>query len=174
MPKTILAVLIDSGDTLVDEATEVRAGNDVVLRAGLIPGAAELLRELHRRGYRLGLVADGLTESFRNVLGHQHGLLDLFETQAISEEIGESKPHPDIYQAALAGLNIPPEEYGRVVMVGNHLARDIRGANALGLISVWLDWAPRRAKTAADPLEEPQYTIREPLDLLDLLDRLEK
>jgi FMN phosphatase YigB (HAD superfamily) len=145
----------------------------VVLHAGLIPGAAELLHELKRRGYRLGLVADGLAESFRNVFGRQYGLSDLFEAQAISEEVGESKPHPAMYQAALASLGIPPEQYGQVIMVGNHLERDIRGANALGLISVWLDWAPRRPKVAADPLEQPQYTIHQPLELLDLLERLE-
>ena len=58
-------------------------------------------------------------------------------------------------------------------MVGNNLERDIAGANALGLISVWLDWAPRRSKTPADALEVPDYTIKSPLELLGVLDRLE-
>ena len=58
-------------------------------------------------------------------------------------------------------------------MVGNHLGRDIKGANALGLTSVWLDWAPRRAKVPADASEEPDFTIKTPLELLDLIDRLE-
>lgn len=173
MPRKILAILMDSGDTLVDEGSEVRAGSELVLEAQLIPGAAELVRGLRQRGYRLGLVADGLSASFQNVLGRQHGLLGQFEVLAISEEVGASKPHPLMFETALAGLDISPEQFGQVVMVGNHLARDIRGANALGLISVWLDWSPRRPKSPADVLEEPRYTIHAPLDLLDILDRLE-
>ena len=58
-------------------------------------------------------------------------------------------------------------------MVGNHLARDIKGANQLGLVSVWLDWSPRRPKVPADPSERPCYTIKNPSDLLDLVASLE-
>ncbi len=172
MTVRILAVFLDSGDTLIDEATQVFDVNGVVLRAGLIPGAGELLHELRRLGYRLGLVADGRTISFRNSL-EPHSLYDCFDVYAISEEVGVDKPHPDMFRTALRELDIPPAEYGRVVMVGNHLARDIKGANELGLISVWLDWAPRRPKVAADPSEEPRYTTHQPLELLALLARLE-
>jgi FMN phosphatase YigB (HAD superfamily) len=77
-------VLFDCGDTLVDEATEVKDARGATLRAELIPGAADTVRELHRRGYRLGLVADGFVDTFRNVLT-QHGLWDLFSAMAISE-----------------------------------------------------------------------------------------
>ena len=59
-------------------------------------------------------------------------------------------------------------------MVGNHLGRDIKGANQLGIISVWLDWSPRRAKVPADPSEEPDFTIKQPMELLQVLDQLEK
>jgi putative hydrolase of the HAD superfamily len=58
-------------------------------------------------------------------------------------------------------------------MLGNRLERDVRGANALGLISVWLDWAPRYRKFPVGPGEAPQHVIRAPLELLDVLDRLE-
>ncbi len=59
-------------------------------------------------------------------------------------------------------------------MVGNHLARDIKGANALSMISVWLDWSPRRAKIPADETETPRYTIKQPLELLQVIERLEQ
>jgi hypothetical protein len=42
------------------------------------------------------------------------------------------------------------------------------------MISVWLDWAPRRSKVPATPLEVPQYTIKAPLDLLPLIEALER
>ena len=58
-------------------------------------------------------------------------------------------------------------------MVGNNLERDIRGANALGIISVWLNWSSRRSKIPADDLEIPQHTIEYPLDLIPLIESLE-
>lgn len=173
MAHPILAICLDSGDTLIDEATEIRSEADIVMTADLIPGAGEMMRGLKDRGYRLALVADGYAQSFRNILG-QHGLFDLFEVHAISSEVGVFKPHADMFLCALNGLGIDPADYGRVIMVGNHLERDIKGANALGLISVWLDWSPRRSKIPADAGEQPRYTIKEPLDLLALLDEIEK
>jgi putative hydrolase of the HAD superfamily len=59
-------------------------------------------------------------------------------------------------------------------MVGNNLARDIRGANSLGIISVWLNWSPRYPIIPADHAEQPRFTIKTPLELLDVLDDLEK
>lgn len=170
--RPVRAVLLDSGDTLVDEGTEVRApGAETVLRADLVPGAAELVHALVRRGYPLGLVADGPVATFRNVLG-AHGLLECFDAVAISEAVGIEKPAPAMFRAALAALGVSEDEYPAVVMVGNNLRRDIGGANALGLISVWIDWSPRRRKTPRHRGEVPRHRINAPLDLLDLLDRL--
>jgi FMN phosphatase YigB (HAD superfamily) len=70
-------------------------------------------------------------------------------------------------------LGIRRKDFGRVVMVGNHLERDIKGANMLGMVSVWLDWAPRRSKVPADALERPDYTIKLPFDLLWVIEELE-
>ena len=68
-------ILLDCGDTIVDENTEVKDERGATLRAELIPGA------------------DGYTDTFRNALG-QHGLYDYFEVRAISEEVGVAEPDP--------------------------------------------------------------------------------
>lgn len=170
--RRIRAVFLDCGDTLVDEGTEVKTDEGVSLRADLIPGADVLLHKLKERGYPLALVADGPAATFPNNLG-PYGLYELFDVYAISGELGCEKPAPGMFLAALDALGIPSHEYGRVVMVGNNLERDIAGANALGLISVWLDWAPRRSKIPASELEIPNFTIQTPVGLLNLLDRLE-
>ena len=87
-----LIVLWDSGDTIVDESSEVRLdGSAVVERACLVPGMQELLLRLQARGCRMALVADGLVESFERVY-RQHGLDAVFEARAISEEVGAEKP----------------------------------------------------------------------------------
>ena len=170
--RKIRAILLDCGDTLVDEATEVKDEFRVSLRAELIPGAAELVRELKRRGYLLALVADGPEGSFINNLT-PHGLYDAFDAYAISGILGVEKPHATLFHHALQTLGITAQDYAQVVMVGNNLERDIKGANTVGIISVWLDWSPRRSKTPADATETPSYTIKKPLDLLTLLDALE-
>ena len=167
-----MAVCLDCGDTLVDEATEIRNEQGVVQRAELIPGAADMVRALKRRGYKLALVADGPASTFYNILT-AHQLLPLFDALAISEEVGVDKPDARMFVHALSRLGITPENYGRTVMVGNHLTRDIKGANQLGLISVWLDWSPRRAKIPAEATEIPRYTIKTPAELLPLLEVLE-
>ncbi len=169
----IQVICLDSGDTLVDEGTEIKDVHEVVLRAELIPGAADLLRALKQRGYTVALVADGPAGSFHNIY-NQHALYACFDAFAISSEVGVEKPDARMFERALDELGIAHEDYGHTIMVGNNLARDIKGANALGMISVWLDWAPRRSKVPADASEIPQYTIKLPLDLLALLDRLER
>jgi FMN phosphatase YigB (HAD superfamily) len=173
MSHRILAICFDFGDTLIDEATEVKDETLTTLRADLIPGAGSLVRELKRRGYRLSLVADGRPGTYHTVLA-QHGLYDLFDGFAISELVGVQKPDRRMFTHALDQLGIAEEDYGRTMMVGNHLGRDIRGANAVGMISVWLDWAPRRPKVPADSSEVPQHTIHLPLDLLPLIEELER
>jgi glycerophosphoryl diester phosphodiesterase len=171
--RRLLAICLDCGDTLIDEATEIKDASQATLRAALIPGAAELLRELARRGYPLALVADGSAATFTNGLT-QHRLYDYFDAFAISEHLGCEKPDRRLFVHALDQLGIGPEDYGYTLMVGNNLARDIKGANALGMISVWLDWAPRRAKVPADEYEKPRYTIKQPLELLQVIDQLEQ
>ena len=173
MDNYILAVCFDFGDTLMDEATEVKDDTLTTLQAELIPGADRLVRELDRRGYKLALVADGLVGTCYNVLT-QYGLYDLFDAFAISEQVGVEKPDPRMFMCALDQLKIARHDYGRTVMVGNYLARDIKGANGLGMISVWMDWAPRRPKVPADESEVPHYTIKEPQDLLQVIESLER
>jgi FMN phosphatase YigB (HAD superfamily) len=170
--RRILAVCLDCGDTLVDEATEVKDEHLVTQTADLIPGAAQMVRDLKQRGCLLALVADGPTGTFRNVLTH-YDLYDLFDAVAISQEVGAEKPDARMFRHALDQLGIAEGDYGRVVMVGNHLSRDVKGANALGLISVWMNWSPRRHKTPLDDTEVPQHIIHSPAELIPLLEQLE-
>lgn len=170
--RRILAVCLDCGDTLADERTEVKDDRGVTLKADLIPGAADMVHAIKQRGYPLALVADGPTGTFENILT-QHNLYDPFDVFAISEQVGVNKPDARMFTTALDQLGISTSDYHRVVMVGNNLERDIKGANALGLISVFLSWSTKRTHIPADGTEVPQYTIKTPKELLPLLNSLE-
>lgn len=168
----VKAVFLDSGDTLIDEGTEIKAG-EVVMRAEFIPGAADLLQQLRAEGYTLALVADGPLGTFENLYQKQYGLWDIFSAFAISELVGAEKPDARMFHHALHSLRITEKDYERVVMVGNNLSRDIKGANALGLISVWISWSKRRSHNPTDSTEVPVYRIANSLELVNLLEQIE-
>jgi putative hydrolase of the HAD superfamily len=168
----LAALFFDLGDTLIIEASEVKNAEETTLFANLIPGMAEALRNFKTQGHRLALVADSRPDTPPNVL-RQHNLLDLFETLAISEVVGASKPDPLIFRVALDALNIEPKDYGRVVMVGNNLERDVVGSNQLGLISVFLHWNERRRTQPLTAEEQPRYTVHSAQELITLIEELE-
>jgi putative hydrolase of the HAD superfamily len=168
------AVLLDCGDTLADESSEVKIPDtEIVTAAHLIPGARQLLDDLKARGYRLALVADGPRATFENILGG-YRLWDHFETHAISEDVGVHKPDAAMFDAALAGLGLTRADCGRIVMIGNNLPRDIAGANRLGIISLFMGWSKRRTHTPETADEVPGYTVFDLRDVIDMLDRIEQ
>ena len=169
-----LIVLWDSGDTIVDESSEVRLdGSAVVERACLVPGMQELLLRLQARGCRMALVADGLVESFERVY-RQHGLDAVFEARAISEEVGAEKPAAAMFEAALTRLHLTEADKPRMVMVGNNLKRDVVGAKRFGICVVHLAWTPRYPNIPETPEEVPDYQVQSPAELETLLFKLEQ
>ncbi|WP_169086567.1 HAD family hydrolase [Paenibacillus sp. PL91] len=166
-----LIVFLDSGDTIIDESTEVRDDEGIVLHAELIPGADVMVKTLFDKGYTLALVADGDAQSFKNVF-KQHGLYDYFATMIYSETVKASKPSPRMFKAAVGALDLSEADIPRIVMIGNNLSRDMKGANALGMTSIFQSWTTRYPHTPADESERPTYTVREPLELVELIDRL--
>ena len=84
------AILFDLGDVIMREETEQKV-DGVTQRAELVPGMADLLRDLKGEGKRLGLVADTREGTYLNVL-RQHALYDLFDAFAISDLLGAEKP----------------------------------------------------------------------------------
>ncbi|MFC3746039.1 HAD family hydrolase [Paenibacillus sp. GCM10012306] len=166
-----LIIFFDSGDTIVDESTEIRDEEGIVLGADLIPGAETTIQTLHERGYTLALVADGDAQSFKNVF-KQHGLHDYFSAMIISENIKAVKPSPRMFKAAIGALDLSEQDFSRTVMIGNNLSRDMKGANALGITSIFQSWTPRYPHEPADESERPTHTVSEPLQLLELIERL--
>ena len=167
------AIFLDCGDTLIDERTEQKLpGSEVVIRAELIPGAKQMMDDLKARGHKLILVADGPRQTFLNMLTH-HGLWDHFDAHIISEDVGVHKPDPRMFDAALKAAGLTRDDAWRTLMIGNNLSRDINGANALGITSVFMSWSTLRTHIPADPSEVPDHHIRSPSECVGLVDHLE-
>lgn len=177
LPHTVphlAAIFLDCGDTLIDEATEEKLpGTDIVTRAEEIPYAMQSVRDLQALGYPLALVADGPVQTFENLL-KPRGIWDLFQTHAISETVGALKPDARMFHTAMTGLALPKGDAARIVMVGNNLSRDIKGANDFGLISLFVGWSRRRTHTPADQSEDPNHSILALEDLVPMIEDIER
>lgn len=167
-----LIVLLDCGDTLIDEGTEIRDGSGLVHSGELVPGAGQMIEDLVAAGFHIALVADGRFASFENLLT-RHGLFDRFETLTCSDAVRHVKPSARMFKAALGSLDLEPADASRCVMVGNNLARDIAGANRMGITSIHLTWTDRYPREPTGPDEIPDHSISTPAELLPLLRQLE-
>lgn len=104
------------------------------------PDAMNVLRELRRRGYRLGVITNGPDEvQSRKITAL--GLSELVDTILISGREGVHKPDPAIFHRAASRLGV---ESGRCLFVGDNPRSDVAGADAAGMKSVWhrgfFDW----------------------------------
>ncbi len=150
---------------------------DAALRAygwgpisGVTPFADTLpvLTVLKEQGYKIGLITNAMQPMWmRDVELRAYGILDFLDVRLTSGDVGYMKPHPIIYQRALAQLDVPPE---KAVFVGDRPANDITGANEAGLISVLI--SPPHLNRALDGVR-PNYTITTLTELLPILAELE-
>ncbi len=104
-----------------------------------LPGAAELVRRAHDAGLRVALASSGKEDEVE----HNRRLLGigaLLEGATTADDAERSKPHPDIFEAALARVHAPPE---RALAVGDSpwdaLAARRAGLRTIGLLSGGFD-----------------------------------
>lgn len=170
--KPKLIIFTDSGDTIIDESTEIRNGDGIVVSAKTIPGAIETLKALYDKGYTIALVADGEAQSFENVYS-QHELKYCFKTWTISEIVGKQKPARIMFEDAMQKNNLTDDDKKRIVMIGNNVKKDIAGANMFGITSILLDWSPRYNMIPESPEQVPDYIVHKPEELLSLIKELD-
>jgi len=123
------------------------------------PDARRTLDELLRRGFKLGIVTNRAFggRRFREDLAAA-GLDVDWAAVAVSVEVGYLKPHPEIFKRALADLSVGAAQ---ALMVGNSLAEDVAGAQALGIDAAWKRCAPDAEGVL------PQFSFDDVSELLD-------
>lgn len=77
--------------------------------ADLVTSAGELIADLRKKDYRLGVVSSG-NECRVNREINQHGLAEVFEVVICHEQVINRKPHPEGLQHALRSLNCVSDE----------------------------------------------------------------
>lgn len=137
------------------------------LAANLIPYpfTLEMLANLRRKGYRLGMITNGTPETQWQKL-RKLGLEDQFETVLVSGAVGAEKPDPVIFQACVKAMDLPPQE---MVYVGDNPELDVLGAYNGGLLPIWV-------KTSVGwgfpDIRRAPYEINDISELEALLDRI--
>jgi HAD superfamily hydrolase (TIGR01509 family) len=131
-----------------------------------LPGAAELLREVRRRGLRIA-VATAAQQRQLDAMQEATGmdLSRLADAVVTSSDVDATKPAPDTLTAALAKLDLPPERCG---FVGD-TPFDAAAARRAGLAALGI---ATEAHSAADLRASGLRAVfAHPRALLDDLDR---
>ncbi len=99
-------------------------------------GATELSKKLYLAGYDLYIVTNGIAKTQAQRL-EKSGLLPFFKDVFVSEAIGIPKPDKRFFDYVLE--RISEKDKSRIVVIGDSLSSDIRGAENSGLESIWLN-----------------------------------
>ncbi|MCJ7435219.1 MAG: HAD-IA family hydrolase [Anaerolineales bacterium] len=126
------------------------------------------LTQLESSGYRMGLISNAGDHKDVLQLVEHFDLRRFFDFVLTSAACYYRKPHPRIFELALAHWNIPASE---AIMVGDTLEADIMGAQKAGLLGIWIT---RRAQPNADDLQriKPDFSLRGLNELYPTLERI--
>jgi phosphoglycolate phosphatase len=92
----------------------------------LIPGAEETLRNLRKKGIKVGIVTRNCEDAVRKVFPNIDKFCDVFVSR---NSVKRVKPHPDHLSSAMKALGVSGEE---AVMIGDH-PTDIQAGKKVGM-----------------------------------------
>lgn len=124
------------------------------------------LARLKAEGFQVAMVSNyghtGVLDDALTRLGIRHH----FDALVVSADVGLLKPHPAIFDAALAALGATKRE---AVMIGNDLTCDISGAKRAGFKTIWTPY-PRASPAPAHP--DADAVVERLSDLPDAIAKL--
>jgi putative hydrolase of the HAD superfamily len=130
------------------------------------PDAAPLLRELRRRGIKVGVLSNTMwPRSAHEQIFARDEVFDLIDGAVYTSEIPWVKPHPEAFRAAMAAVGV--DDPAACVFVGDRPYDDIHGAKTAGMRAVLV---PNSAVPAYDGAE-PDAIIARLAELTGYLDR---
>ena len=128
----------------------------------LLDGAKDLIERLIAQGYDLYIVTNGIENTQKRRLT-KAGILPYFSEIFVSEAIGYQKPRKEYFDYVLS--HIREKDIGRVLLVGDSLTSDIKGALNAGIDCAWL-----RHNPDADYCDcKPDYIISDITETMTLL-----
>lgn len=138
--------------------------NDLIeayLHLDCYPEVPEALSMLKARKFKIAILSNG-TPAMLEAAVKNSGIEELIEKNFSVEEVGVFKPDPRVYQIAVDGLNVTPDE----IVFQSSNAWDVSGAATFGLRVCWIN---RFAQKAERLPGHPDVEIKSLIELSDLL-----
>lgn len=166
----MVRAMLERGGHTPQKATALAAGAfaeflDWRHRVEFFPHALAVLDKLHRH-YTLAALTNGNAD-YRRL-----GLDRYFAFGYSAADVGASKPHPAMFERALARANVTPAQ---AVHVGDHPVDDIQGATAVGMATIQVahatppatprSWLDRSQSAGGHPTGAPAATVTTLRDL---------
>lgn len=130
---------------------------DHLSQASILYDETETLLETLSKTHRMAIITNGLT-MVQNRRVRQSIVAHYFETIVISEEIGLSKPNPDIFSHTLS--LIPRVDKEKVLMIGDSLSSDILGGNQFGIDTCWYNPSGKGNSSNVTPTYEIEHLFQ--------------
>ncbi len=132
----------------------------------VVCGGVEVVRSLHRRGYKLGIISNLIGEREIYDWLRSDRLDRYFDAVVLSSVCHIRKPDLEMYRMGCRELGLRPAE---CASVADNLNRDITGARAAGIGANILFISPDKlAKKTITEENRPDYIVHDFLDILDL------
>jgi 2-haloacid dehalogenase len=138
--------------------------NDLIkayLHLDCYPEVPEALSMLKARRFKIAILSNG-TPAMLEAAVKNSGIEELIEKNFSVEEVGVFKPDPRVYQIAVDGLNVTPDE----IVFQSSNAWDVSGAATFGFRVSWINRFGQRAERLPG---QPDVEIKTLLELADLL-----
>ena len=135
-------------------------------RRVVVDGGREVIEELRRRGYTLGIISNlvGTREIPEWLEAEDYG--KYFKSVVLSSTFGKRKPDPSLYFEAARQAAVEP---ARCVYVGDNLKRDVTGTRAAGFGGIVIMISPEElAEAEITDENRPDRIIHNFRQLLDI------
>jgi HAD superfamily hydrolase (TIGR01549 family) len=134
----------------------------------LRPEASQAVRELSRRGYRLGVISNTISPHDAPDMLADYGLGDYFSTVILSCVFGRRKPDPAIFLAATHEAQVSP---ACSAYVGDKFDYDIVGARRAGFGLAIQIQSPASAQAKCEADEPPDAIVENLMQVVDRVTR---
>lgn len=136
-------------------------------RRVVVDGGVEVIRGLHERGYKLGIISNLIGENEVPDWLEEDGLDQYFDAVILSSVCGLRKPGFEIYQIAAREMGV---ELSECVSVADNVKRDIPGAKRAGVGCNIIFSSPEK-KHPVEYTEEnrPDAVVEDFREILNLL-----
>ena len=140
-------------------------------RRSVVDGGVEVITELHKRGYKLGIISNMIGETEIADWLEEDGLDGYFDTVVLSSVCHLSKPCSEIYRLASSQMGLTPED---CASVGDNIKRDIPGAKIAGIgCNIIFDSPEKRHPVVFTEETRPDAVIADFREILNLLPPLD-